>query len=86
VSVAEPIVHAVLDEAAIEERAMLRQDVHNRLVQLKKLTELGVTGGLEESLEDVNRKIERYNEIAPAASPVGKVTRATFIANIALWE
>lgn len=85
-SVAESVMRAVWSETAVEERALLRQDIRNRLVQLKKLTELGVTGGLSESLEDVNRKIERYNELSEAAPPASMVTKDTFVAHISNWE
>jgi len=87
VSLAEPTVMDVaLEEAAIEERAELKEDILSRLVQLKKLTELGVTGGLSDSLEDVNRKIERYNELVPDAQRRPIVSCETFVAQIVNWE
>jgi len=87
VSLAEPtVVDAAMEEAAIEERSALKQDIRNRLVQLKKLTELGVTGGLADSLDDVNRKIERYNELVPESQRRHGVTCESFVAQIAAWE
>src|SRR5690606_1637649 len=72
VSTAERIVIAG-HGAAVQEREQtepawltLQEEIRDRLIQLKKLTELGVTGGLEDSLAEVNRKIERYNDLAPA--------------------
>ncbi|MCI3922328.1 hypothetical protein MO973_19030 [Paenibacillus sp. TRM 82003] len=65
----------------------LQHEVHDRLVQLKKLTALGVTGGLDDSLEELNRKIVRYNELVPA--PVlqkAKLTRDNFISQLTKWE
>ncbi|TLS50238.1 hypothetical protein FE782_21470 [Paenibacillus antri] len=86
-SLAEPtVVDVAIEEAAIEERAMLKQDVHTRLVQLRKLTELGVTGGLSDSLDDVNRKIERYNELVPDSQRRQIVSCETFVAQIDSWE
>ncbi len=86
-SLAEPtVVDAALEEAAIEERSALKQDIRNRLVQLKKLTELGVTGGLADSLDDVNRKIERYNELVPDSQRRGCVACESFVSQIEAWE
>ncbi|HZG87646.1 hypothetical protein [Paenibacillus sp.] len=75
------------EETTVEEWLALRGEIRNRLVQLKKLTELGVLGGLDDSLEEVNRKIEKYNEIAPGAlGRKAAVTRDTFIDHIRFWE
>lgn len=85
-SAANPVVRAAEDEAAELERAMLRQEIRNRLVQLKKLTELGITGGLGDALEHVNRKIRRYNELAPEGPQSLPVSAETFVSQIRSWE
>lgn len=66
---------------------ILQEEIRDRLIQLKKLTALGVIGGLDDSLAEVNRKIEKYNELVPAPllrKP--EVTRAAFIAQLPEWE
>ena len=85
-SVADPVVRAVKDKAAESEREALRQEIRIRLVQLKKLTELGITGGLGDSLEHVNRKIRRFNELAPDEPQALPVTEENFVSQIRRWE
>lgn len=65
----------------------LQQEIRDRLIQLKKLTALGVTGGLEESLEEVNRKVAKYNELVPSSQmQKTELTRDTFVAQLSFWE
>lgn len=64
----------------------LQHEILDRLVQLKKLTALGVTGGLTDSLEELNRKVSRYNELVPSPElRKPKLTRDNFIDELGKW-
>jgi hypothetical protein len=65
----------------------LEQEIHDRLIQLKKLTLLGVTGGLQDSLEQLNKKVVKYNELVPAPSlQKPMLTKETFLNHLQYWE
>ena len=66
---------------------ILRQEIRDRLIQLKKLTALGITGGLEDSLEELNRKVALYNSLVPSPHLQKKeLTKDTFVAQLDLWQ
>lgn len=84
---AEQAVRGADSAGAPPEWMMLQQEIHNRLVQLKKLTELGVTGGLDDSLEELNRKIEAYNDLIPTTMlQKPKVSRDNFAGQMNVWK
>jgi hypothetical protein len=85
--VAERLQALKKDGNVLMEWVLLQQEIRDRLIQLKKLTTLGVTGGLEESLAEVNRKVVRYNELVPAASlQKSTLSKDTFVAQLHTWE
>lgn len=94
-SVAERIVTAIREEETLlrenepklPEWMMLQQEIRNRLIQLRKLTELGVTGGLDESLDEVNRKVAAYNALVPTPHlRRAELTRQTFMDQLDHWK
>ena len=86
-STAERILTGTKDDTGQEpEWIALQEEIYTRLNQLKQLTELGVTGGLDDSLDEVNRKVERYNELVPAVLMKPKVTRESFVSQLPLWK
>lgn len=65
----------------------LQQEIRDRLIQLKKLTALGIYGGLEESLEEVNRKVAKYNELVPSPQMrKAELRKETFVSQLSAWE
>ena len=78
-----------LEDEAIDTEPWLslQQEIRDRLIQLKKLTALGVVGGLEESLEEVNRKVAKYNELVPSTHlQKAELKRETFVSQLTMWE
>lgn len=65
---------------------ILQQEVRDRLIQLQKLTALGITGGLEDSLEEVNRKVALFNSLVPSHMQKKELTKETFIAQLEMWQ
>jgi hypothetical protein len=73
--------------SVLPEWLQLQQEIRDRLIQLQKLTALGVTGGLDDSLAEVNRKVIRYNELVPNKGlQKEKLSKDTFAQHIHTWE
>jgi hypothetical protein len=64
----------------------LQFQIRDRLLQLEKLARCGVMGDWEYALEDVNRKIVKYNALIPAAAfEKPFITKETFQQEVQRW-
>lgn len=66
---------------------VLQYEIRDRLLQLEKLARCGVMGDWEYALDDVNRKIKKYNGLIPTASlekPL--ITKESFDSEIKGWK